>query len=58
LIKESPTAKIYECRVKAGLEIPSIYRSIPLDDGRTFIIEAIDPAWVDFANNVQVTLNN
>ena len=58
LIKESPTAKIYECRVKAGLEIPSTYRSIPLDDGRTFIIEAIDPSWVDFANNVQVRLNN
>jgi len=28
---------------------------LPFDEKKSFVVEAVDPAWVDFANNVQVT---
>ncbi len=58
LLLDSPTAKIYECKMKSDVVLAWNYISIPLDDGRTFVVEAVDSAWVDFANNVKVVLNS
>jgi hypothetical protein len=50
----TPAVKIYECRVKSTAQVPSMYAQKSLGDGRTFLIEAIDPSWVDFANGVVI----
>lgn len=50
----SPTVKIYECKIKNWSELPNMYATKSLEDGRVFVIEAIDPSRVDFANNIVV----
>lgn len=50
----TPAVKIYECRVKNTVNIPSIYAQKTLEDGRVFLIEAVDPARVDFVNNIVI----
>jgi len=56
IIVDSPTVKVYECTVKSTVSVPNNYVSLPLDNWKTFVVEALDPAWVDFANNVKVEL--
>ena len=48
----TPAVRVYECKIKSTTNIPSMYAQTKLADGRTFLIEAVDPAWVDFANNI------
>jgi len=50
----TPTVQIYECRIKSTANIPSTYAQKTLEDWRTFLIEALDPTWVDFANNIVI----
>lgn len=51
-LETAPTVQVYECKIKG--EIPSGYAQSKLEDGRTFLIEALDPSWVDFANNIVI----
>lgn len=57
LIDSEPSVIVYECKIKEGVEIPYKYYVYPVSDWRTFVADAIDPAWNDFANNLEVTLN-
>lgn len=57
LIDSEPKVIVYECKIKAGVDLPYQYYTKPLSDWRVFVISVIDPAWNDFANNIQVTLN-
>lgn len=57
LIDSEPTVVVYECKIKDSASIPAQYRSIPLSDGRTFLVSVLNSAWIDFWNNIQVTLN-
>lgn len=58
LLTTNPTVKVYECDVKNGVVVPGTFVTTTLTDGRVFLVEALDPAWIDFANNVQIVLNN
>ncbi len=57
LIDSEPTVIVYECKIKENVDLPYEYYTKPLSDGRTFVVSVINPAWHDFANNIQVTLN-
>jgi hypothetical protein len=57
LINESPSVQIYECTAKKGFALSSVkgYRIIPGDtDSKAFLVKVNDPAWVRFANNLEV----
>ncbi len=58
LIDSEPSVIVYECKIKSSIVPPSSYRQINLSDGRTFLVSVINPAWIDFWNNIQVQLNN
>ena len=53
-LQTNPALKVYECNIKDSTVLPSKYISIDIDNGKTFVIEAADPAWVDFANNIVI----
>lgn len=57
LIDSEPSVIVYECKIKENIDLPYEYYAKPVSDGRTFVVSVIDPAWHDFANNIQVTLN-
>lgn len=57
LIDSEPTVIIYECRIKENIDIPYEYYTKPVSDWRTFVVSVINPAWHDFANNIEVTIN-
>jgi hypothetical protein len=57
LIDSEPSVIVYECKIKENVDLPYEYYAKPVSDGRTFVVSVIDPAWHDFANNIQVTLN-
>lgn len=57
LIDSEPSVIVYECKIKENVDLPYQYYAKPVSDGRTFVVSVIDPAWHDFANNIQVTLN-
>ncbi len=57
LINESPSVEIYECSARRGFSLSSIrgYRIISGDtESKVFLVKANDPAWVRFANNIEV----
>ncbi len=58
LIDSEPTVIIYECNIKDAVEIPYQYYTYPVSDGRVFVASVRNPAWHDFANNLQVELND
>ena len=48
---------IYECKVKNWFDDSEknlIYRQVW---DRDFVIKINDPAWVDFANNIEISVN-
>jgi len=57
LIDSEPSIIVYECKIKESVDLPNEYYQKPLTDWRTFVVSVIDSAWHDFANNIQVTLN-
>lgn len=57
LIDSEPSVVVYECKIKEGVDLPYEYYENPVSDGRNFVVSVINPAWHDFANNIQVTLN-
>lgn len=57
LIDSEPEVIVYECKVKDSVAIPAQYRAIYLSDGRAFLVSVLNSAWIDFWNNIQVTLN-
>lgn len=57
LIDSEPTVIVYECKIKENVDLPYQYYLKPVSDGRTFVVSVLNPAWNDFANNIQVTLN-
>ncbi len=57
LIDSEPTVIVYECKIKENVDLPYEYYAKSLSDGRTFVVSVINPAWHDFANNIQVMLN-
>ena len=57
-VETNPAVKVFECKSKTAVtNIASNLIAIPLSDGRTFIIEIIDSARTNFANNISITLN-
>lgn len=52
LLQTSPAIKIYECTVKSEISLSNKFISKTIADWRTFIIEIVDPAWKDFADNI------
>jgi hypothetical protein len=57
LIDSEPSVIVYECKLKANVTLPTEYYSYPLSDWRIFVASVRDPAWHDFASNIQVSLN-
>ncbi len=51
-IEKSPTIKMYQCSIKNWAKLPSKYRHIVFQDNKHFVISVVDPAWVDFAENI------
>ncbi len=51
---EHPSIKIYECNFKNWFIGSSKYRQIDVWDDRHFIIETVDPARQNFADNVEI----
>lgn len=52
LLQTNPSVKIYECTVKSEISLSNKFISKTIADWRTFIIEIVDPAWKDFADNI------
>ncbi len=54
-ININPAIKIYECNIKDLFEESDkmILRTI---DDRSFVIEIVDPAWIEFSNNIDIQL--
>ncbi len=56
MIDTNPSIQIYECKLKNGTTVPSNYITKSISDGRTYIIDVIDPSRVDFANNINIEI--
>ena len=56
-INTNPSIKIYECSIKNLFEESDklILRTI---DDRSFVIEIVDPAWIEFSNNIDIQLTS
>jgi hypothetical protein len=57
-VETNPSVKIYECSVKNWFDDSDqtlIYRKVW---DKNFVIQIIDPAWVNFANNIEIQVNN
>ena len=57
LVETEPSVKIYECNVKKWFDDSDqtlIYRQVW---DKHFVIQILDPAWVDFANNIEIQIN-
>ncbi len=55
-VDERGSAKVYECSVKEGFDDSSerlIYKEIW---GKHFVVEIVDPSWVQFANNINIKI--
>lgn len=51
----NPTVKIFECTAKNAITLPSnAFLQVKLSDTKVFIIEIMDGAWKDFAENIQI----
>jgi len=51
-VETSPDIRIYECMVKNPVSASTLWENFVIKEAadRTFIIQIINPAWVDFAN--------
>lgn len=57
LVGEKWNVKVYECNVKDSFDESNkklIYKNIW---DRSFVVEIVDPAWVDFANNIEIRVD-
>ncbi len=54
LLQTNPSIKIYECTVKSEIALSNKFISKTIADGRTFIIEIMDPSWKNFADNIVI----
>lgn len=55
LLSTHPTVRIFECSAKKDIVLPSpAYLQSKLSDGRIFVIQIMDGAWKDFAQNIVI----
>lgn len=55
LLATNPTVKIFECTAKKDITLPSnAFLQTKVADGRIFLIEIMDGAWKDFAQNISI----
>ena len=55
LLNTNPTVKIFECTAKKDITLPSnAFMQTKLADGRIMLIEIMNGAWKDFAENITI----
>jgi len=50
----NPSIKIFECRIKGDISWTNKYVIRTTESDRKFVIEIVDPAWKEFADNVEI----
>jgi hypothetical protein len=53
-LQTDPSVQIFECSVPGSVSDFGDYRYESSEDGKSFLIKAVDPAWQEFVDNLVI----